>query len=540
MKTIKLSTICMVISIVCLLGCRQVWDIPEDPPSDGSEKQLVTAITITGATKVGVGDSIHLNATVTPTTAESEVEWSSLDNSIATVNSTGTVTGVTVGPVDIIAKVTDESDISQTYRVSVVDEHTTVDKQNSLAIRAESFSLTLAEANAPLSEEVAKERAGVLVWALDIGATASITVINTELEGIQNAIVESTTPYDLTFIATHSEDATVTISKTVKVWVVDEDIVVGPDVTKPVLGLFAKGFALHEDKLATELANEAAAISKAQAEAWIIASATFIEPTVDTDELSAIQAVESSSGWYNLSFTATDPSDTSVYITKTVEVLIYNDHTATLGPDATNPTLGIYGKGFVVTPEEAASLTFDEILDYSEAFAWNIPEGANLTGGLAENDSSELTAINTAGVNLEEGPMDLHLKLEHNGESITHKIRVFIAGDNSSVGPDEDNPSLVLYAKSFEVESELARDLELLNSADSGGILWFSKALAWNVSDGVDITTDIVLADPAQLDVIRTFGEANEDQLGLPLTLQITDGEESVIREVLVNVVSQP
>ncbi len=61
------------------------------------------SITINGADSVNVGSTINLTATVKNT--EGNVEWSSADQTIATVSATGVVTGVKVGKVNIYATI---------------------------------------------------------------------------------------------------------------------------------------------------------------------------------------------------------------------------------------------------------------------------------------------------------------------------------------------------------------------------------------------------------------------------------------------------
>ncbi|MBO5929447.1 MAG: Ig-like domain-containing protein [Clostridia bacterium] len=76
-----------------------------------------TSVDITEETKViGVGDQVTLNATIVP--ADADVEWTSSDESIATVDSaTGKVTGVKQGTVTITATIEDGK--SDTCEVSV-------------------------------------------------------------------------------------------------------------------------------------------------------------------------------------------------------------------------------------------------------------------------------------------------------------------------------------------------------------------------------------------------------------------------------------
>jgi len=73
--------------------------------SSGSQNIAVKSITISGSDSVGVGKRIQLSATVTPTNATNQtITWSSNNEDIATVSSTGLVTGIKAGTVIITAK----------------------------------------------------------------------------------------------------------------------------------------------------------------------------------------------------------------------------------------------------------------------------------------------------------------------------------------------------------------------------------------------------------------------------------------------------
>lgn len=82
---------------------------------------LVSSITISGTTTVGINSTTRLTATVTPANATNkEVTWSSADNSIATVSADGVVTGKADGEVEITATANDGSGVSASYTVTVV------------------------------------------------------------------------------------------------------------------------------------------------------------------------------------------------------------------------------------------------------------------------------------------------------------------------------------------------------------------------------------------------------------------------------------
>ena len=82
---------------------------------------MATGITVTPSTlSLGLGETATLTATVTPDNAYNKsVEWSSSDTSIATVDSSGHVTGVNYGTATVIARTLDGSNLSDTCVVNV-------------------------------------------------------------------------------------------------------------------------------------------------------------------------------------------------------------------------------------------------------------------------------------------------------------------------------------------------------------------------------------------------------------------------------------
>ncbi len=80
----------------------------------------VEKITITGTNTVKEGSSVSLTATVSPSNADNKtLKWTSLNPEVATVDSTGKVTGIKAGDALIKAEATDGSGKYQTFGITV-------------------------------------------------------------------------------------------------------------------------------------------------------------------------------------------------------------------------------------------------------------------------------------------------------------------------------------------------------------------------------------------------------------------------------------
>lgn len=96
-----------------------VWG---DAGSSGTTQVYPTAIDVTGNNSIGIGETSQLSVAYTPSnTNMTNVTWSTSNSSVAAVNSTGLVTGVSVGSAVITATAKDENgnDITDTITVTV-------------------------------------------------------------------------------------------------------------------------------------------------------------------------------------------------------------------------------------------------------------------------------------------------------------------------------------------------------------------------------------------------------------------------------------
>lgn len=101
--------------------------------TDGSNKRTLCVITVLPAVATNIqlnqtaagmkpGQTLQLNATITPSDASQEVEWTSSNTSVATVNENGLVTAVNLGDATITATTKDGSNLSASCAISVAPE----------------------------------------------------------------------------------------------------------------------------------------------------------------------------------------------------------------------------------------------------------------------------------------------------------------------------------------------------------------------------------------------------------------------------------
>ena len=151
-----------------------------------------------------VDETLTLSATVVPDVAYNRVvQWSSSDNSVATVDSNGQVTATGVGTAIITATTTDGSDLSATCTVTVVRSVT------GLTLNASSLDLVLPE-TAQLVATVTPSNAtnGTLRWT-----SSKISVATVDDSGL----VKSVAPGTATITATTTDGTNLSVSCSVTV-----------------------------------------------------------------------------------------------------------------------------------------------------------------------------------------------------------------------------------------------------------------------------------------------------------------------------------
>ncbi len=106
-----LAFMLMLTFAIVLVGCKPEVATP-------------ASIEVTGGQTVGVGEDLQLAATVLPAGVDQTVTWSSAKPDIASVNTTGKVTGVAAGSTIIRATSTVDTTIVGLARITVTEEET--------------------------------------------------------------------------------------------------------------------------------------------------------------------------------------------------------------------------------------------------------------------------------------------------------------------------------------------------------------------------------------------------------------------------------
>lgn len=118
-----------------------------------------------GVSTIKVEETLQLNAKVYPETADQSVVWSSSDDSVASVNTTGLVTGVKVGTVKIIATSTIDANVRQEFALII-------EEKEEVNVAPESIAISVAGNATSLK---AGENLELTAVVLPQGASQSVT-----------------------------------------------------------------------------------------------------------------------------------------------------------------------------------------------------------------------------------------------------------------------------------------------------------------------------------------------------------------------------
>ena len=143
-----------------------------------------TDLTVAPTTaNVVIGSTTQLTATVTPSNSTDNVEWTSSDTSVATVDNTGLVTGVKAGTATITAKA-GEKEAKCTVTVTtgaVAATGITLDKTTASVTKGETLTLTATVTPSDSTDKVEWSSSDTSVATVDNGVVTALTVGETTI-----------------------------------------------------------------------------------------------------------------------------------------------------------------------------------------------------------------------------------------------------------------------------------------------------------------------------------------------------------------------
>ena len=186
---------------------------------------LVSSITLSSSTaSVNVGSTVTLTATATPTNAaDKTVSWSSSNTGVATVSSTGVVTGVASGMATITATANDGSGVTASCTVTVSNVAVTGVTLNKTTLslvngNSETLTATVAPANAT-DKTVSWSSSNTSVATVSDGTVTAkgvgTTTITATAGGKSATCTVTVTPILVSSITLSSSTASVNVGSTV-------------------------------------------------------------------------------------------------------------------------------------------------------------------------------------------------------------------------------------------------------------------------------------------------------------------------------------
>jgi hypothetical protein len=408
------------------------------------------------------------------------------------INNVGTAGGI----YDLTYTAEDQGvEISTTVKVVVKGTTTPEPKPtpdgDELTISAEGFELDYADAGS-LTNKKAISEASAEAWLIKANSkVTNISVDKEQLKAIQSAS-KAGGVFELTFTA---EEQGVSISTTIKVFVRPANGITSNNVT-----IDASGYIVSYEEAIT--LPEADSITKGKAIAYeVIKDATgkivdvkTIDVSIDSKQLEAIHSTSTDGGLFDLTYSATNGTDTANI---TVKVLVKPKYSVT--DEDTNVILG--AEGFTLENSEAASLyatkakasTNGNAQAYKVSYADGIVSGfTNISDKITVN-KDDLKAIQEAPAT--GGVYDLEFTVEDDGVTVTKTVKVIVLGTNTPPSVElPDGDELAISANDFTIENTVAATLDDVASIAN------ANAQAWKVKEGLSIEVKV---DETQLEAIK-------------------------------------
>lgn len=172
MKKINFAKLLLITTSLFAVSCTQ-----NQPSSQLSESITPIGINITGeVTTIKEGETLQLTAVVYPEGASQDVNWTSSDETIATVNETGLVTALKKGNVNIIATSKANGSVTQQYSLIIEESEEVIIAPTSITLSTEN-NVTTIKTGETLNINVAvlpENASADVTWSVDNESLASI------------------------------------------------------------------------------------------------------------------------------------------------------------------------------------------------------------------------------------------------------------------------------------------------------------------------------------------------------------------------------
>ena len=204
--------------------------------------QPVTAVTVNGPATVFTGKTVTLTAAITPTNATTKaVTWSSSNTAVATVSTSGVVTGVVAGKATIKATATDGSGIVGNKEITITRPASAITINGTASVFI-GKTITLTPVVSPTSATTQ-----TVTWSSDNTAVATVNT---------SGVVTGIATGQATIKATATDGSGITGSKTIS-------------VTQPVASIAISGLtAVQVDRTITLVATASPASADNKGVAW--------------------------------------------------------------------------------------------------------------------------------------------------------------------------------------------------------------------------------------------------------------------------------
>ncbi len=396
---------------------------------------------------------------------------------ITQVNALKAATTPGVYPVKLSA--TDTNDTAEKIVYVTVTNSDTIINGNT-ALYAKNFTIDVSSASTVdvITSSSAK------AWQLNNGHKLIVNYKDTtEVDALKAAM--SGGVYPVTLTATDSID---TVERTIYVTVTDSETIIDEDI------------ALKASDFQINLANVSTVnvITSANVQAWKLSDGSSLTPTVNSSDLNAIKSA-TSVGIFPTRITVIDGSKV---VEKTIYVSVVDDNTVVEG------NVALSAKNFTININDLSTV---DVITNSNAKAWQLNSGTNLTPVAKSSDITALKAVTIAGA------YPVEISATSSSDTAVKKIYVTVTDNDTII---EGNVGL--RANNFTINVSEAANVDILSKAN---------AKAWSIATGNNLT--VTFMNSTEVDAIKSATSAGVYSVQLTATDLINTVEKTIYVTVI-------